>query len=222
MIGDQNDMATRIKAVLPARWFPDVTPILDALLSGLGQAASWAYSLLGYAKLQTRIATATNGWLDLVAQDCFGTLLVRELGETDASLRSRIFLELLRPRATRAALAKQIQDITGSPGWMFEPSRPADTGCWGGLLSYGGPGAGGAGGWGNLGLPFQTFVVAHRPHSGGVPSVACYGGGPGGYGQGAIEYADASVTGTGKDAEILAAIAGIMPACAIAWTRIAP
>lgn len=222
MTGDQNDMVTRIKAVLPGRWFPDLTPVLDALLSGLGQAAAWAYSLLGYAKTQTRIATATNGWLDLVAQDCFGTRLVRELGESDASLRARIFRELLRPRATRPALAKQIQDITGSPGWIFEPTRPSDTGCWGGLLSYAGPGAAGVGGWGNLDLPFQTFVVAHRPHSGGVPSVACYGGGAGGYGAGAIEYADTSVTGTAMDTEILAAIAGVLPACAIAWTRIAP
>ncbi len=222
MTGDQSDMAARIRAVLPGRWFPDVTPVLDALLAGLGQVAAWAYALLSYAKLQTRIATATNGWLDLVAQDCFGTRLVRELGESDASLRARIFEELLRSRGTRPALTQQIQDITGSIGWIFEPSHPADTGCWGGLLSYAGPGAAGAGGWGNLSLPFQTFVVAHRPHSGGVPTVACYGGGPGGYGEGAIEYADASVTGAPMDAQILAAIAGIMPTCGIAWTRIAP
>ena len=222
MIGDQNDMAARLRAVLPNRWFPDATPILDGVLAGIGQAASWAYALLGYARLQTRIATATGGWLDLVAQDCFGARLVRRSNESDASLRARILLELLRPRATRAALAKQVADITGRQPSIFEPSRPEDTGCWGGFLSYAGTGAAGAGGWGSLTLPFQCLVVAYRPASGGVPKVDGYGGGGGGYGVGAIEYADAAtVTGSAIDAEILAGIAGVMPACGIAWTRIA-
>jgi hypothetical protein len=221
MTGDQNDMVTRLLAVLPNRWFPDTAPILDGVLAGIGQAASWVYGLLGYAKLQTRIATATGGWLDLVALDCFGSRLVRTLNESDSSLRARIFLELLRPRVTRAALVKQIVDLTGLQPTIFEPARPADTGCWGAFLSYGGVGAAGAGGWGSLQLPFQSFVTAYRPNSGGVPTVAGYGTGAGGYGQGAIEYADAaSVTGAALDAEIMAAIAGVMPVCGIAWTRI--
>ncbi len=221
MTGDQTDMAARLRAVLPNRWFPDSTPILDGLLAGIGQAAAFVYSLLSFVRLQTRIGTATDGWLDLVAQDCFGARLVRRLGETDASLRARIFLELLRPRVTRAALVKQIVDLTGNQPEVFEPTRPADTGCWGAFVSYGGAGAAGAGGWGSLGLPFQCFVTVRRPVSGGVASVACYGGGPGAYGLGAIEYADAAVvTGSAVDAEIMAAIAGVLPACGIAWTRI--
>ncbi len=222
MIGDQSDMVARLRAVLPNRWFPDATPILDGVLAGLGQAASWVYSLVGYARQQTRIATATGGWLDLVAQDCFGPRLVRALGESDSALRARIDLELLRPRTTRAALVKQIADLTGNQPAVFEPMRPADTGCWGGFLAYGGTGVAGAGGWGSLEMPFQCFVIAYRAPSGGVPGVACYGGGPGGYGVGAIEYADAAmVTGSAQDAAIMAAIAGVMPACGIAWTRLA-
>ncbi len=222
MIGDQSDMMARLRAVLPNRWFPDETPILDGVLAGLGQAASWVYSLVGYAKQQTRIATATGGWLDLVAQDCFGARLVRMQGESDAALRTRIDLELLRPRVTRAALVKQITDITGHAPSVFEPMRPADTGSWGGSLAYGGTGAAGAGGWGSLSMPFQCFVVAYRDVSGGVPGVAGYGSGAGGYGTGAIEYADAgAVTGSVQDAAIMAAIAGVMPACGIAWTRLA-
>ncbi len=221
MTGDQNDMAGRLRAVLPKGWFPDGAPVLDGMLAGIAQAASWVYSLLGYARLQTRIATATGGWLDLVARDCFGARLVRRLNEGDASLRARIFLELLRPRVTRAALIQQIVDLTGRQPWIFEPMRPEDTGCWGAFLSYGGPSAAGAGGWGSVALPFQCFVVAGRPVSGGVPDVACYGGGPGGYGLGAIEYANAgAVTGSALDAAIMASIAGVMPACGIAWTRI--
>ena len=222
MTGDQNDMVSRLRAVLPNRWFPDSAPVLEGLLAGVAQAASWVYGLLGYAKLQTRIATATGGWLDLVAQDCFGARLVRTLGETDASLRARIERELLRPRVTRAALVQQIVDLTGRQPTVFEPRRPADTGCWGGFLSYAGTGAAGAGGWGSLQLPFQCFVTAYRPSGGGVPTVAGYGAAAGGYGKGAIEYADAAtVTGAALDAEILAAIAGVMPVCGIAWTRIA-
>lgn len=221
MTGDQNDMTARLRAVLPKGWFPDSTPVLDGVLAGIAQVASWVYSLLGYARLQTRIATVTGGWLDLVAQDCFGARLVRRLSESDASLRERVFLELLRPRATRAALIKQITDLTGRQPWIFEPMRPEDTGCWGAFLSYGGAGSAGAGGWGSMALPFQSLVVCYRPVSGGVPGVACYGGGPGGYGLGAIEYADAgAVTGSALDAAIMASIAGVMPACGIAWTRI--
>ena len=37
MIGDIVDMAGRIKQMLPARWFSDDAPILDALLGGLGK-----------------------------------------------------------------------------------------------------------------------------------------------------------------------------------------
>lgn len=222
MTGDQNDMLGRLQAVLPSRWFPDAAPVLAGLLSGLAQSASWLYGLIGYARAQTRIATAAGDWLDLVAQDFFGARLVRGLGEADAALRTRIDAEMFRPRATRAALLQQIQQVTGSPGWVFEPRRPADTGSWGTALAYGGVAGGGAGGWGNLGLPFQCFVVAHRPHQGGVPSVAAYGGGPGGYGLGALMYAPAAVTGTQADLAIMAAIADVMPTCGVAWSQISP
>jgi len=220
MIGDQDDMVARLTAVLPSRWFPDVTPILSGLLAGLGQAAAWVYDLIGYTQLQTRIATATGGWLDFVAQDFFGPLLVRQLGESDDSLRARIDQALLRPRATRSALAGQIEDLTGRTPWLFEPMRPADTGCWNSMLSYGGTGAAGFGGWGNLHMPFQMLAVVYRAAAGGVPNASGYGDGAGGYGHGALEYAPASVTGTDADVQTLSAIAAVMPTCGIAWTRI--
>jgi hypothetical protein len=65
--GTQPDVVARLTSVLPNRWFPDSTPVLDGLLNGL--AAAWAnlIGLLGYTQLQTRIATATDIFLDLVA-----------------------------------------------------------------------------------------------------------------------------------------------------------
>ena len=40
MTGDAADMAARLRAALPARWFGDVAPVLDAVLAGIG--AIWA------------------------------------------------------------------------------------------------------------------------------------------------------------------------------------
>jgi hypothetical protein len=69
-------------------------------------------------------------------------------------------------------------------------------------------------------LPFQCFVTAFRAQGSGIARVAGYGG-PSGYGVGAIQYASLSMlTGQITDADIDAAIAGVMPTAAIAWTRI--
>ena len=184
-------MLARIKAVLPARWFPDETPLLDGLATGLADAAAWLYALLANVKLQTRLATATGGFLDMIAQDYFGARIVRRAGQGDASFRARIQTELFRERGTRGALISVLQDLTGRTPVVFEPARPADTRAWGVALGYGL-----AGGWGSLMLPFQCFVTAYRPVSSG------------------------SDAGEITDADIAAAAAGVMPVAAIAWLRI--
>jgi hypothetical protein len=217
MTGDASDMLARLKSLLPLRWFPDATPVLDALLAGLSDGWAWLHSMLGYAKLQTRIATATDTFLDLVAQDCFGGALPRRLGEDDTTFRARIRRELLRDRATRAAMVAVLTDLTGRAPIIFEPARPADTGAWGIALGYGA-----AGGWGSLMLPFQSFVTAFRPLGSGVPLIAGWGSPAGGYGAGAAAYASiAMVQSQVSDAEINAAIARTTPVAATAWTRIA-
>ena len=212
MTGDQADMLRRLRAALPARWFPDVAPLLDGLLSGLAKIASGTFDLVQYAKRQARIATATDLWLDLIARDCFGIRLQRRAGETDEPFRARIRRELLRPRATRAALVAQVRDLTGFAPWVFEPSRPADTGAWNGPAGYGV-----AGGWGSLGLPFQVLIVARRPLGGGIADLPGYGAG--GYAV-AGAYGSLDMLGGITDADILATIAAVMPAAGTAWTRI--
>ena len=211
MTGDVPDMVARLKAALPARWFADTTPVLDALLAGLADAASRLYGLLATARVQTRLATATGGFLDLAATDFFGTRLRRHLQEGDDPYRARIARALTRTHGTRAALVATITDLTGTPPVIFEPARPSDTGAYGmGAFAWNR-----AGGWGSLSLPFQSFVTVTRPHGAGIATLAGYGtGGP-------VVYADLSMmTGQVTDADIYAAVADTIPVATIAWTRI--
>ena len=191
MTGDPTDMLSRLKAALPTQWFADSTPILDALLSGFAMTASWAYALLTTVRLQTRLSTAGAAFLDIAAQDFFGGRVMRSPNQSDATFRITILREMFRPRATRAALTAGIADLTGRAPDIFEPFRPADTGAWNGRTGYGV-----AGRWGSLALPNQLFVTAYRPT------------GPNADGE------------TVADADIYAAVAGLLPASCTAWTRI--
>lgn len=223
--GDQADILARLKAVVPP-WFGDANPILDAMLQGLAWAGSFVYTLISYTRLQTRIKTATDGWLDMIAADFFGSSLMRAAHQSDASFRARIIINLFRERGTRNAIVRVLQDLTGRTPLIFEPLRPADTGGWGQArgLAYGM-----AGGYGSMLLPYQGFVTAFRPTGSGIPTVGGYGeanygatsGGPGGYGVGAIEYASMDmIQGAVTDADIYAAIDSVKPVGTIAWTRI--
>src|SRR5664280_624176 len=120
MVGDLADMVTRLRAVLPARWFPDAAPVLDAMLSGVAAVWSAAYAQLQYVRAQSRIATASGSFLDMVATDFFGTLLRRQVGQDDNGLRRAIDLEMLCERATRPALQGMLDDLTGRAPVIFE------------------------------------------------------------------------------------------------------
>jgi hypothetical protein len=222
MTGDQQDMLVRLRTVLPASWFPDTAPVLDGLLSGLAAGWSWAYQQLQYVKAQTRIATATDIWLDIIASDFFGNRLARRAGQGDGAFRKRIQLELFRERGTRGALIAVLQDLTGRAPLVFEPARTGDTGGYASLGgSGGGVGYGWAGGWGSLALPFQCFVTAYRPAGSGIAAVCGWGGSVGCYGRGAIEYASLDmVQGQVTDSDIYTAIADVLPVATIGWTRI--
>lgn len=221
MTGDNQDIVARLKATLPVGWFPDSTPVLDAILAGVASAWSSLYALLRYAMAQTRIATATDIWLDIIAQDLFGARIARS-GRSDTDFRRRIQRELMRDRGTRATIMSVLDDLTGREPVVFEPANPSDTGGWGTTgalhtgLSYGN-----AGGWGSLSLPFQCFVTAYRPLTEGIAFVGGWATSAGGYGFGSLEYADLSLMApVVGDSEIFAAVASVMPTAAIAWTRI--
>src|SRR5580698_6710536 len=121
MTGDQADFVARLRQLLPNGWFADDAPVLNAVLNGAAYCLALIYSLNAYAKLQTRLATVTDGFLDLAAFDYFGTSLMRRLMESDASLRVRVFQDLLRQKATRAGIIKLLTDLTGQTPVVFEP-----------------------------------------------------------------------------------------------------
>lgn len=218
-VGDQQDIETRLQRLIPWSWFPlELSPIYFGLVAGLAGVFSQVYSLLAYVRDQTRLATTTDGFLDLTALDFFGNGLPRRNGERDPSYRQRISLNLLRRRVTRPSVVKILEDLTGRTPTIFEPRRAADTGA------YGAPnlGYGVAGGYGSRQLPVQAFVTAYRPIGKGIPNVAGYGIAVGGYGVGGqLEYASLSmIPQTVADADIYAAVDSVRPACVKLWTRI--
>jgi len=216
--GDQNDMVSRLKAAIPKGWFADVAPVRDAVLNGFAYAMSLIYGLVAFAKLQTRIKSATDGFLDLVSFDFFGTLLPRGAGEADNPFRARILFNLLREKATRNGMVKILTELTGFVPTIFEPWRPLDTGAWNvNIWGYGM-----AGGYGSLALPYQAFITAYRPVGFGIPNVAGYCDPEGAYStpsQG--EWANPSLIAGGvTDADIYAAIADTKMEGTIAWAQI--
>lgn len=217
--GDQSDIYHRLRGYLP-RWFGDEaqSPVINALLQGLAYGGAYVYSLYAYAKLQTRILTATDGWLDMIAADFFGSALLRSASQSDASFRARIILNLFRERATRNGMVKVLTDLTGRAPTIIEPTRPADTGVYGGpLIGYSIAGA-----YGSILMPYQAFVIAYRPLGTGIPSVAGYGVSTGGYGQASqADWASLSmIQNAVQDADIYAAIEATRPVGTIVWASI--
>ncbi len=221
--GDPSDMLARLEATLPAGWFASASPVLDATLAGF--AAGWAllYGQQQYVQSQTRIATATDVNLDMVAADFFGAWPYRQPEESDASFRTRVKAELLAPRGTRTALIANLVALTGQTPIVFEPANANDTGAYGGRMDrrWQGLAYGQAGGWGSLALPFQSFVTAFRASAGGIATVGGYRTGAGGYGVGALQYITLGMVQSAvTDADIIAEIAATVPAGSIAWANI--
>ncbi|GGH14928.1 hypothetical protein GCM10007036_14570 [Alsobacter metallidurans] len=217
--GDQPDIVSRLKALLPPTWFTaSPIPIVEGLLSGAASMLAGVYAQISFARLQTRISTATGGFLDLIALDYFGWRVMRKTNQSDDSFRARILEELLRPRVTRSSLVAMLTDLTGRAPTVFEPALPADTGgynlpCMGYSL---------AGRYGSLQLPCQSFVTVLRPASSGIPSVGGYGAPLGGYARAsALEYGQLSqIVGSVTDQDIYDAIESVKPAGTIVWTKI--
>lgn len=218
-IGDQNDIINRLKATYPKWYGDDTTPLLDGLTAAYGWAGSFIYSLYLYSKLQTRIKTATDDFLELIANDFFGNgIFPRNQDETDTSYRNRILVNLIRERGTRNGIIKVLVDLTGRTPKFFEPMRPADTGGYG----IGGVGYSVGGGYGSMLLPYQGFCIAYRPISTGIPYVAGYGISTGGYSTPSrADYASiADVMNQVTDAQIYAAIDSVKSAATTIWTQI--
>jgi hypothetical protein len=135
-VGDEADVTGRVLSTIPADWFPpssidsSVTPIRDAIASGAGAVFSWIYSLIGYTRLQTRIGTATDGFLDIISQDFYGGTLPRLKSESDDTFRQRILGNLFLAANTRTAIANALAAVTGYPVRIIEPWQPSDNLVW--------------------------------------------------------------------------------------------
>ena len=244
--GDSNDILTRVKMLIPFRWFSWVAPIRDAILGGLSDSMAWCYSWIVYAKTQSRIATSTGPFLDLISYDFLGRHLPRG-AMTDAQFRSRILATILQERVTRKGMTNAINLLTGGNPWIFEPWNTNDAGAWSGppaafrapnFAWNGTTGLPGIGGWGSTDLPAEYFMVVTRTQFSGVANVAGWSGassigglgswsnasgsnitatGPGG---GAIELFGPNVGQVGvTDQMIYDAINTTRPTGSIAWTR---
>ena len=157
MTGDQADILARLRALLPKSWFPISAPNLDASLAGAAWAFSSAYAQQTYIRLQTRIKTATDGWLDMISGDFFGSALPRFVNETDGAFRARILANLFVKGPTRKCMYNVLYLLTGRAPIIFEPQNATDTGGYDGGAYYDI-----AGGWGDP-AAYQSFVTVYRP-----------------------------------------------------------
>lgn len=214
--GDVPDVRDRLKSVLPPGWFSAATPILDGLLTGTATALAAVYALIQYVLLQTRIQTASDGWLDIVALDFFGPTFTRGTYETDAALRTRILANLLPLRVTRQAMIDRLTALTGYRPTVTENWRPEDTGAW----NF-------HGGWSVLGsyasaFAYQAYVLVTRIYQ-GIPWRGGYNTGLGGWNAaGGISWGTLSeAPGFVSDQSVFDAINATRPFGTIIWTRFA-
>lgn len=168
--GDQNDVIARLQRWLPQGWFPNTPGTrIYAILSGFAAVLSGIYNLVAYAKLQTRVATATDGFLDLASQDYLGPNLPRLPGETDAAFSARIRANVFLAANTRTAIQNAIQNLTGAPVRMIEPWQPNDTFRWG-VSFWGVDTAVNPGQWSNGNQRYQGLIVCSLP-GGGIQNI---------------------------------------------------
>lgn len=217
--GDTQDVVKRLRGAIPTTWFRDDAPVLDALLHGLSSIWVHGYDLYQFSKKQTRIRTATEGYLDLISSDFFGEDLPRKQNQRDESYRARIIANLFRERGTRTAINRVVLELTGSLPNIIEPERPLDTGAYRAPVN----GYGVAGAYGSILLPYQAFVTVKRASGQGIPNIAGYRISTGGYGEASqAAYADSKIVATEiRDEDIFAAINSVRPAGTIVWVRFA-
>lgn len=217
--GDTADIKARLRALIPADWFPDSAPVVDAVLTGLATVYNATYALILYARAQMRVQTATGGFLDLAAYDFFGFRVKRKPSQTDESFRLTINREVLRARATRPGILQALQNLTGNRARMLEAANPCDTGGWGtwffALDDHGY--------WGDNSLPYQLFLDVVQPVGAGIPNISGLDNPQSGYGAGTFFLVDlAMVVGVVTTQDIYDTIEATRAAGVTAWVNIAP
>lgn len=135
-------------------WFGSENPVLTALLHGFGSVSNFIYYSLFFLNNQTRITSATEEFLDLYAQDYFGTFLQRCPDESDIVFRQRILNTLFAPRVTRQAMIDILTNLTGRVPVIYEPFL--DCGFYDHAFLDNDAYMGGD-------APYQAWIIAYRP-----------------------------------------------------------
>ena len=172
--GDTSDITGRLRAYLPRGWFGDWSeaPYISALLAGIASTLAVVYTLIEFFIAQTRLGSSSGGFIDMWADDFFGTTLPRKPSETDASYIARIQARLFQKTATRPGMSAALKSLTGRAPIIFEPMRPLDTGCMGkntGVTSFCGVAR-----MGSLACPYQAWITVYRPRVSGGSAGAAY------------------------------------------------
>lgn len=215
-IGDLTDIFNRMKRYLVSWFSTSNTPNLDALLQAYAYTGNYAYQLSQYAQLQTRLKTATGQFLDLAAEDYFGSALPRRPNESDDAYRTRILLNIIRERATRYAIIKILVDLTGRVPIVFEPGRLQDVGAWD-TYTFAWDAAGAWGG----NVDYTCFVTAYRPKGQGVSGIGGYDTYYGGYDNSPrFAYIGVNQGQDVTDADIYAAVESVRMEGTKIWVRI--
>jgi len=175
--GDQSDILSRLQSYLPRGWFGDWSeaPYITAVLTGIASVFVVTYNLIQYALAQARLGTSSGVWVDLWAQDFFGSSLPRNPSESDASYIARIQSMIFMPAGSRPAMTETLTVLTGRVPVIFEPNRPLDTGSCGGT-----PGINSFCGVARMGslVPYMALITAYRPLVTGGSAGAAYANAP--------------------------------------------
>lgn len=215
--GDQNNIVSRLASVLPPSWFQSPSTNETGLLNGFANVAAYIYSLVSFAKNQTRIATASGFFLDLIALDYFGNYFRRKIGENDAVYSQAIRNEILIPRQTRGAIQSVVGNLTKSPVTIFEPWNANDSGGFNMRFAFCEP----TSAFGSNAYPYTIFVTAVEPPGAGIPSLSGFGNTWSGFNSGAFYFADLStVTGGVTNQNIYDAINQTRAAGITAWVNV--
>lgn len=134
---DADAIADELVGYIPESWTsPEAKQqggVLRLLLAAFAQCIAVMKANIIDAKKQLRINTAMGEFLDAIALDYFGsgdTRLLRSMGESDDSFRSRIKAEILAERGTVNGVANAVSAFTGGATGIFEPFNAQVVACW--------------------------------------------------------------------------------------------
>lgn len=220
-VGDQDDILARLKKTLPSSWFgPEGEfPAIEAFLYGAAWVGARIFEFYAYAKLQTRIATQTGGWLELTSADFFDDLR-RLPAEADPKYSRRIRLEVFRDRNTRHAIDRAVFDLTGVHPDIYEAWRAGDCGG----LGTGSLALGVAGRLGSRTAPtFEVFISMPTLQNYGIPNWPGLGSPVAGLGFGFALASDEDIQGSGPSFnDILAALERVRTSSITYYVRLVP